>query len=686
VDVGASGSIQKLAFEYDPAGNLLRTRSGSPLTIEQEFWYDGNHRLSKSTDSRPPTGSTTIDYAYDNAGNMIRKGMNAFRYGAFVAPGRRALPDAVTTVLFNAYDASANNEPTLDDPCPDYSGEGPGLIQSTDQNLDGIPNVCQCGDNSGDGKLDVVDVNKGFNCPYNPPAWCNFPLCDANNDNTCNVLDPFAINTAVGNGRYFELKCSRRDEGKPVWDAEYTYKYDEDGRATERNWGAGNVKTFTWDNEGRMSATAGISNRYDAAGQRILKDLGDTKQLFVSPEFEVEITNVSAGIGTHQKHIFVMGQRSLTIQQNNIGNVANPAPPTLVETQLRLFGDQLGSQRVVTDSAGAVQQRTVMTPYGETQSMVNGSGAPLSTSLTPFLFTGHRQDPEAGLHYMNARYYDPMIGRFLSTDPELIGPRAGVTFGRIGGDAQHFNAYSYVRGSPTVARDPTGRYEVVLPDGRKFQTKGAASTRISIAARDAAFMGKSSATAGGVRFTFGLAASTSSSSSQGPPILLGPSLKGNAVAEKAVENNQGIVNDLGYQGKTRSITVHQDDEKLDGYGASRGDERPKGATPPAMANSDGTYDVNIYIRSNRFSWFGSIFRSQAVTNSILIGEVFHALYHPRGLPRFDVRVFAAGEIQAHSFELGAADRTGISASPIAGHNHQQHLLDMIQYYSEMLEE
>jgi hypothetical protein len=47
---------------------------------------------------------------------------------------------------------------------------------------------------------------------------------------------------------------------------------------------------------------------------------------------------------------------------------------------------------------------------------------------------------------MQARYYDPVTGHFLSTDP--VEPRAG--------DAFNFNRYAYVNNNPIVGFDPTG--------------------------------------------------------------------------------------------------------------------------------------------------------------------------------------------------------------------------------------
>jgi len=61
-------------------------------------------------------------------------------------------------------------------------------------------------------------------------------------------------------------------------------------------------------------------------------------------------------------------------------------------------------------------------------------------------YTGHVNDPESGLVYMQARYYDPAVGRFLSVDPMGIG---GGIFG--------FNRFSYVNNNPIVNIDPDGR-------------------------------------------------------------------------------------------------------------------------------------------------------------------------------------------------------------------------------------
>ena len=66
-------------------------------------------------------------------------------------------------------------------------------------------------------------------------------------------------------------------------------------------------------------------------------------------------------------------------------------------------------------------------------------------------FTGHVHDQETGLVYMQQRYYDPLVGRFLSVDP--------VTTDADTGDS--FNRYMYGNNSPYNFRDPDGRHPVL---------------------------------------------------------------------------------------------------------------------------------------------------------------------------------------------------------------------------------
>lgn len=61
-------------------------------------------------------------------------------------------------------------------------------------------------------------------------------------------------------------------------------------------------------------------------------------------------------------------------------------------------------------------------------------------------YTGHEMLPEFGLINMNGRMYDPLLGRFLSTDDYVQSPF----------DSQSFNRYSYCLNNPLKYIDPDG--------------------------------------------------------------------------------------------------------------------------------------------------------------------------------------------------------------------------------------
>ena len=70
-------------------------------------------------------------------------------------------------------------------------------------------------------------------------------------------------------------------------------------------------------------------------------------------------------------------------------------------------------------------------------------------------FTGHKFDKDLGLSYMQARYYDPVIGRFYSNDPVGWTPKNPV---------MSFNRYLYVNNNPYKYTDPNGEFLDAIVD------------------------------------------------------------------------------------------------------------------------------------------------------------------------------------------------------------------------------
>jgi RHS repeat-associated protein len=100
--------------------------------------------------------------------------------------------------------------------------------------------------------------------------------------------------------------------------------------------------------------------------------------------------------------------------------------------------DALGSPVAVTNQSAQVIERTNYEPYGNVIGRANNDKPG---------YTGHVMDSATGLTYMQQRYYDPTIGRFLSVDPIAVDTKLAGNFGR----------YDYANNNPYKFIDPDGR-------------------------------------------------------------------------------------------------------------------------------------------------------------------------------------------------------------------------------------
>jgi RHS repeat-associated protein len=113
-------------------------------------------------------------------------------------------------------------------------------------------------------------------------------------------------------------------------------------------------------------------------------------------------------------------------------------PALSAERLTYIHTDALGSPIAATDTSGNLLWREKYLPYGE-KTLNQGN----STNLW---YTGHFRDIETALIYTGARYYDPMIGRFMGVD--------SIPFNEE--NAHSFNRYAYANNNPYRFRDPNG--------------------------------------------------------------------------------------------------------------------------------------------------------------------------------------------------------------------------------------
>lgn len=106
--------------------------------------------------------------------------------------------------------------------------------------------------------------------------------------------------------------------------------------------------------------------------------------------------------------------------------------------------DALGSPLAGSDSNGELVWREEYTPYGDTI-----DGAKTAGNIG---FAGKLHDPDIGLSYFGARWYDPAIGRFMGVDPADFYQE----------NIHSFNRYTYANNNPYAYVDPDGNLPILL--------------------------------------------------------------------------------------------------------------------------------------------------------------------------------------------------------------------------------
>ncbi|MET0105217.1 MAG: RHS repeat-associated core domain-containing protein [Sedimenticola sp.] len=456
------GVTQK-SFRYDPVGRISEIRNGRGQQIN--YAYDPADRLSRVTTS----DGTRISLEYDPGGETQRIstetadqtiGRDRFGNPVTISDSRFSEP---VKLEFDASDRISSIH-FGDNNTTRYQHESSGLLKSVQ-----LPWGGSIGFDNHDGKRSLTRLPNGATVEYardNAGRLNGMTLRNPDGQQLDSIgyrfdgygrvtgeqgkwqvkrdkrgqISQFApqsgktesyrydprgnlLSAADGSYEYDKLNRLTRSPGS-------TYVYDADGNL-ERLGGQRKLK-YEWDALNRLTAILGspfgdVHYGYDALGRRVSKRINESEVRYFWLDDHILLHADSSGQPVRQ---LVQGQRVDEVLAINIAG--EPFYPVQ---------DGLGDIRWLLDKTGKLIATFRFDPWGN---LVEGS--PEWLARLELGYRGRDYDVESGLYYMRARYYSPIMKRFVSVDPEdgeFEQPRS-------------FNPYLYALNAPLDFVDPYG--------------------------------------------------------------------------------------------------------------------------------------------------------------------------------------------------------------------------------------
>ena len=413
-------------YEYDSLGRLIRSNEYNDGTFEQrtEHIYDTSNRLTKQSWYNAG-GVTTMSYAYSTTTGLLSS-LNATVQNSsipvtYTYQGANQLRSkAIGSVMTKAYNYCYNED---------------GGYRAA------LPNYVNYRDSSG-------NLIYGDNCHYDSNGRL-VKILDSGSSTTTRAIYGYdqqgqLTSATVGGTRYtYTYDTAGNIQSKKVGSTKTNYTYGNSAwrdLLTAYNGGSitysgGNPtkyydgSTFTWT-QGRRLATAkvgstNISYAYDMAGVRSSKTVGSTTYKFTT--LSGLVTRQTGG-GKTIDFVYDENNQPLAMKYNN----------TLYYYVLNAQGDVV---RIVNSSRSVVASYTY-DPWGK---IISSSGT--LADINPLRYRGYYYDSETGFYYLQSRYYDPEIGRFINADSYASTDATGLL---------STNMFAYCENDPVNRSDPSG--------------------------------------------------------------------------------------------------------------------------------------------------------------------------------------------------------------------------------------
>ncbi len=213
-----------------------------------------------------------------------------------------------------------------------------------------------------------------------------------------------------------------------------TASYDSAGNLIQQA-GAG----YTYDAEGRLINGMGTAYTYDGMGERVEKA---GSKLYWKGVGSTALMETNSSDQNPTMYVFFNGAR-----------IARVDPGATAKYYVT---DNVGSTEVETDYSGNALNQSLFFPYGVERIVQQNDTA------NNYRFSGKERDQETGLDDFGARYYDSVVGRFMT--PDWDAKPTAVPYASFG-DPQTLNLYSYVENGPLNRVDADGHDGQQVPNG-----------------------------------------------------------------------------------------------------------------------------------------------------------------------------------------------------------------------------
>ena len=425
-----SSDGDKQEFIYGARGNLITIKGPQS---EKHLTYN---EFGELISEKYPLIKKTIHYAYDQQGNrtsleipghlIVRYQYDSQGNLTHIGYGQKQ-PDQIIRLSYNFQNRKKTVEypngvsigyhytpSNLLDQITFFNPEGQ-AIRRQEYEYDGLKRITKITDSQGPSKQFRYDANGQL-----------IQAMHGDQTNTYQYGSSFQRlkDTQGENIEQFQYNKA----GQLIKKSALAMKYDRSGNLTKLT-DRDQEKHFIFNAVGMLETittpTETVQYTYSPEGQRILKQVGDSKTSYLYDGKNL---------------LMVLDQNNNPIQTFIQGNVIDSPLVMLEKKETYYFlSDQQGSTLGLANTHGNVTTRYEYDPFGR----MTRKGKETSNPLT---YTGRFYDQESGLYYYRARYYASQLGVFLSPDPY---PKS-FEF------PETFNDYAYVQNDPINLVDPLG--------------------------------------------------------------------------------------------------------------------------------------------------------------------------------------------------------------------------------------